>query len=119
MPRRWTTNANGGACERYEWPCRFIAGDDAVDTEIRELRRKHVGDQAIFATLRKASDGAEARTLKDAEKTALRFQRACTLMLPWLGQPDKAQTAIRPSLWPIELSRELDSISSHLLLRFG
>lgn len=48
----------------------------------------------------------------------LKLQRAVTLFLPWMGEPDKKQKAKRPIHWPVDLAPELDHVCFALLEKF-
>lgn len=102
MPVIDAMDNNWKPVKRYDWPARYLCGTE-YDAILRAWRKA-----AIVA--REAPD-----TGKDEKREQLRTVRAITLMLPWLGTPDAGQEPVPPSLWPIELARELDAVSYRLL----
>src|SRR5678815_4264183 len=122
MPAIPATNDDGKIVKRYGWPADQVTGSVAADA-LREWRKAAIVDRDQFLAFQKAAgasgDRDGARFFKECANRELRRQRACTLMLPWIGTPDPNQRVDRPVLWPLELVEELDEISGRLILRAG
>lgn len=106
----------------YSWPASYITADGAAPS-LREWRKTAIKDRDEFLAFQKMAEAAGdrdgARFFKECANREKRRQRACTLMIPWLGSPDAKQVAERPCLWPQELKPELDEISGRLILEHG
>jgi hypothetical protein len=122
MPVSSRLNADWVPVRCYEWPAQQVIGEGVADA-LREWRKAAIKDRDEWRAAQKTFAGQGDRDFvrfcKDEANRYLRYQRACTLMIPWLGEPDVKQEAIVPYLWPIELTEELDDISRRIILRFG
>lgn len=122
MPVSSRLNANWEPVRCYDWPAQQVLGDGVADA-LRDWRKAATKDRDEWLAAQKTaaaqSDRDYARFCKDEASRYLRYQRACTLMIPWLGEPDARQEPVVPYLWPIELAEELDDISRRIILLFG
>ncbi len=120
MPRYATQNDEGQPVERYRWPAENVTPTAEIGEELREWRKQAIRDQEKFAAMHKAADDRDvAKFFKEAGREALRVQRAITLMLPWLAEPDDKQIPVRPCLWPLDLESEMDRVAGKIVLQFG
>ncbi len=117
MPRYQTTNKDGEAVERYNWPAQYVSCFDEAEDLLRSWRSQAAKDQQEFLGYQKfcgREDPQMARFFKEAAGRELKRQRACTLILPFFGRPDRNQEVIGSDLWPVDLAHELDEISYRL-----
>lgn len=122
MPRVKTLNADGNPVERYEWPAQYVTPMDGMGEALRGWRRTAINDREEYLEYGKSCRAERREYAKFFSQCAahhLRLQRACTLMLPWLGELDKNQKEERPFLWALDLDAELDEIASQVILQFG
>jgi hypothetical protein len=121
MPIVSRLNANWAFVRCYEWPAQQVLGPGIADA-LRDWRKAATKDRDEWLAAQKfagRSDRDFARFCKDEANRYLRYQRACTLMIPWFGEPDAKQEWIVPYLWPIELAEELDDVSRRIIVRYG
>ncbi len=107
--------------ERYDWPLKYITVEPGMDEFLRTLRKWYIKKRDEWSAIQKEvwkTDKEYARFAKEQTQYYMKLQRACTLMLPILGAPDKGQESIRSKLWPLDLRPELDEISGKVLLKF-
>ena len=107
---------------RYSWPAEYVTPVDGVADALRQWRKAAIKSQEEFSAAQKQcgrDDPDGARFFKTEARYHLKLQRACTYMLPWFGEADRAQATDRPCLWPVELVSELDEISRRIVMRFG
>lgn len=120
MPKYLTYNDDWEPVMRYRWPAVFVTPTNNITPAIRDWRKAAIKEREEFAALQKtAATREDARFFKEQANRAMRIQRACTLMIPWFGEPDNNQRPERPKMWPLELSDELDEISNSIILQFG
>ena len=107
MPIVQMQNDEDRAVDRYDWPAKYVTPRDGVSDALRQWRKDAIKGQS------------DAAGYKEGSRHFLKLQRACTLMIPWFGDPDKNQKPERPIVWPVDLAPELDEISGRLVLGFG
>lgn len=96
----------------YYWPLRWrnFTNYPYLTEWVREYRRQSVKDQELFISWHKEYKG---KFFKEEARYHLRLQRACTLILGYLGEGE-----YRPCVrWPLELAPELDEITYRIELR--
>lgn len=129
MPVYITSDADGKRIERYGvifsdgicgWPLMYTTPTEDIYRALKTYRKEAQKDQEEFIGYQKLcgkNDIDLAKFFKECARHHLRIQRACTLMIPWFGEPDENQKIERPLLWPIELASELDEISNRIILQ--
>jgi len=117
------TDVGGDRVKRYDWPAKSMTPVDGMDAVLRGWRKEAIREREEFLNLQKdlgrTGDRTTAKIMKECASYQLQVQRACTLMLPWVGVPDTNQDVLPSSLWPIDLMDALDHVSWRLLLCFG
>lgn len=121
MPRYQTVDNDGKKVIRYRWPAQYELGSDAdvVYESLKAWRKQAIKDREEFLGYQKScgqQDQDGARFFKECANREMRRQRACTVMLPFFGEPDAEQEVVRPLLWPTDLESELDEISGRIIL---
>lgn len=103
----------------YRWPCCCITPTQEIYDLLKQSRKDAVREQEYWSALQKQygrDDREFAKFCKEQSRYYLRLQRACTLMVPYFGEPDKNQEYTRSKYWPIDLVSELDEISYRIIL---
>lgn len=123
MPMYQTINDEGEDVERYRWPAQYITPTRQLNEILRSLRKQAVKDREEFIGYQKACGEAKdregARFFKECANIEMRMQRACSLMIPYFGEPDSGHSDLdlKPTtLWPGDLAHELDAVSRALYL---
>ena len=95
--------------DRYEWSAGYVTPTAEIPAALRQWRKDAIKDREFFIGCGMEEDA----------RHQMKLQRACKLMIPWFGEPDKGQKAEEPTLWPVELAPELDEISRRIELNYG
>ncbi len=120
MPSIVSTDDDGKICPRYGWPAQYVTPTREISDALRGWRKEAIRGREEFMFLQKnVQDREAAKFLKECANREMKRQRACTLMIPWFGEPDRNQTPERPIMWPLELVHELDEIANRIVMDFG
>lgn len=123
MPTFETWGDDRKTVVRYGWPAGRVTPMSDIAEDLRSWRRQATLDREEFLGYQKLCRGPEdrelARFFKECAAHQLKLQRACTLMIPWFGEPDTNQEAEPPTMWPVDLAPELDEISGRIELKYG
>lgn len=105
----------------YRWPADQVIGPGIAE-RLREWRKEYIKCRENWLEIQKdawKTNKELAKLAKQESQHYMKLQRACTLMIPWFGEPDKGQVTERPKMWPVDLDSELDEVSSRLIYYFG
>jgi len=115
-------NKDGEKVDVYEWPARYVTPMAGIAPTLRLWRKNFIKDQEEFLAHQKScgrEDRDGAKFFRECARESLKKQRACTLMIPAFGEPDKDKDCEGHEFWPVELAPELDEISRQIILEFG
>jgi len=107
---------------RYDWPAKYVTPVEGIGDALREWRRQATKDREELLVYQKASgreDPATARFFKEQANWNMRLIRAIGFHIPWFSELDAKQVEVRPNLWPVDLSPELDHVANRIMLEFG